>query len=82
MSADRDREASLPDLVVVGRDGAYWRDFGDFYSMCPVSTDNDPVVPIAFYVRVGQVDVHVLIALIDGYRARLAADPEPTEAGT
>lgn len=41
----------LPERVVVGANGAYWRDFGDGYSMCPVSTDNDPVSPIAVYVR-------------------------------
>lgn len=46
----------LPARVVVGQNGAYWRDFTDDpdhpgYSMCPVSTDNDPVEPIAVYVR-------------------------------
>jgi hypothetical protein len=44
-------EAGLPERVVVGANGAYWRDFGDGYSMCPVSTDNDPVIPVAVYVR-------------------------------
>ena len=43
----------LPDRVVVGANGAYWRDYGDFYSMCPVSDDNDPVVPVAVYAMVG-----------------------------
>jgi hypothetical protein len=42
---------ALPDRIVVGANGAYWRDYGDHYSMCPVSDDNDPVVPIATYVR-------------------------------
>lgn len=42
----------LPDRIVVGANGAYWRDFGEFYSMCPVSTDNDPVDVVAVYVRV------------------------------
>ncbi len=41
----------LPERVVVGANGAYWRDFGDGYSMCPVSDDNDPVTPVAVYVR-------------------------------
>lgn len=41
----------LPDRVVVGRNGAYWRDYGDWYSMCPVSTDNDPVDVMAVYER-------------------------------
>lgn len=40
----------LPERVVVGENGAYWRDYGDSYSMCPVSEDNDPVVPVATYV--------------------------------
>lgn len=42
----------LPARVVVGENGAYWRDFGDWFSMCVVSTDNDPVVPVAVYERV------------------------------
>ena len=44
------RGNALPARVVVGANGAYWRDFGDGYSMCPVSTDNDPVVVTAVYV--------------------------------
>ena len=52
--ADRSRLAQrFPDRVVVGANGAYWRDYGDFYSMCPVSDDNDPVVPVAVYALVG-----------------------------
>lgn len=47
----RPSESSLPGRVVVGANGAYWRDFGDSYSMCLVSDDNDPVEPIAVYVR-------------------------------
>lgn len=45
-------EASLPPRIVVGKNGAYWRDYGDYFSMCPVSTDNDPVEIVALYVRV------------------------------
>jgi len=41
----------LPARIVVGANGAYWRDYGDYYSMCPVSTDNDPVEVVATYVR-------------------------------
>lgn len=41
--------AQLPPRVVVGANGAYWRDYGDFYSMCPVSDDNDPVEVVAVY---------------------------------
>ena len=41
----------LPDRIVVGKNGAYWRDYGDHYSMAVVSEDNDPIDPIAVYVR-------------------------------
>lgn len=39
----------LPDRIVVDQNGNYWRDFGDGYSMVPVSTDNEPVVVTATY---------------------------------
>ena len=50
-------ESNLPSRVVVGANGAYWRDFTDdpelrAYSMCPVSSDNDPVEIMAVYERV------------------------------
>lgn len=41
----------LPSRVLVGKNGAYWRDYGTHYSMCPVSDDNEPVEPKAIYVR-------------------------------
>lgn len=46
----------LPTRIVVGANGAYWRDYTDReprggYSMCPVSTDNDPVDVVAVYER-------------------------------
>lgn len=44
-------ETALPARVVVGANGAYWRDYGQHYSMCPVSDDNDPVEVRAVYVR-------------------------------
>lgn len=52
-------ESNLPERIVVGANGAYWRYFEPdgvgttepFYSMCPVSSDNDPVEPVAVYVR-------------------------------
>ena len=47
-----DMTNDLPGRVVVGANGAYWRDYDDHYSMCPVSTDNDPIEIIAVYVRV------------------------------
>ncbi len=46
----------LPARVVVGANGAYWRDFGEYFSMCPVSEDNDPIVQIASYERVDAPD--------------------------
>ena len=55
----------LPDRVVVGANGAYWRAYVDHYSMCPVSTDNDPVEVVAVYTREsagyhgeGEFDLH------------------------
>jgi len=46
---------NLPSRVVVGANGAYWRDYTDSdhpgYSMCPVSEDNEPVEAVAVYVR-------------------------------
>ena len=50
---EHEPEIQLPNRIVVGANGAYWRDFGDDgFSMCPVSTDNDPIEPVAVYVRV------------------------------
>ena len=51
MTTDRTPMTDLPDRIVVGANGAYWRDYGDSYSMCPVSEDNDPVEVVATYVR-------------------------------
>lgn len=47
----RVRPADLPDRVIVGQNGAYWRESGDTLSMCPVSEDNDPVEAVAIYER-------------------------------
>ena len=41
----------LPDRIVVGANGAYWRDYGDHYSMAVVSEDNDPIEIVAIYNR-------------------------------
>lgn len=55
---DEVTEDDLPRRVVVGKNGAYWRSYENVdgtvghYSMPPVSTDNDPVEPIAVYERV------------------------------
>ena len=64
--------SDLPIRVVVGANGAYWRDFGDLYSMCPVSEDNEPVVIAAIYVR------DYLDPILDA--GPLAAIGEPAEA--
>ena len=53
MTAPDNNDAALPERVVVDANGAYWRDFGDYYSMCPTSTDNGPVELAALYVRSG-----------------------------
>lgn len=52
--ATRKMVQALPERVVVDANGAYWRSFDSegFYSMCPVSSDNDPVEEIAVYERV------------------------------
>jgi len=46
----------FPNRIVVGANGAYWRDYGDGYSMCPVSTDNDPVQIVAVYVPLEKLE--------------------------
>jgi hypothetical protein len=43
--------SDLPATIVVDENGNYWRAFDGFYSMCPVSTDNDPVKVAAIYTR-------------------------------
>lgn len=48
-------DVPLPFRVVIGANGAYWRDFGAYFSMCPVSSDNDPVEEIASYVPAQEV---------------------------
>lgn len=50
LEGEPDGDPGLPQRVVVGKNGAYWRDYGDGYSMCPVSEDNDPVEVVAAYV--------------------------------
>ena len=48
--ADLDLE-QLPSRIVVDQHGHYWRDFGDYWSMCPVSTENVATEAVAIYVR-------------------------------
>jgi len=63
--------AALPERVVVGANGAYWRDYGTHYSICPVSEDNDPVEVVAVYVRAeaATLDVEAVLEV-----AKLADD--------
>jgi hypothetical protein len=53
--------AGLPDRIVIGANGAYWRDYGTYYSMCPVSTDNDPVEIVAAYERLDRPTIEWLV---------------------
>jgi hypothetical protein len=54
--------ASLPQRVVVDENGAFWRWYEgtdtteDYFSMCPVSTDNDSIVEAATYVPADALD--------------------------
>jgi hypothetical protein len=69
----------LPVTIVVDENGNYWRAFDGFYSMCPVSTDNDPVKVAAIYTRLAAtpapLDVRVQEAYDAGYLAGAAFDP-------
>lgn len=71
---------TLPGRVVVGATGAYWRDYGTHFSMCPTSDDNDPVNTTAIYELVWSSDgAHVdgrlrsgaLLARIEGLEAEV-----------
>jgi len=42
---------NLPPRVIVCEHGHYWRDYGDFLSMCPVSDDNLPCSPVTVFAR-------------------------------
>jgi hypothetical protein len=66
--------ADLPARIVVGSNGAYWRDYGDHYSMCPVSDDNDPVEIVAIYNR-NEADA---TAWDRGFAAGLRSASDPT----
>lgn len=48
MSGERD----LPPRVVVDQNGDYWRDYGDYVSMCPTSSRNEDTVTEHVYRRV------------------------------
>ena len=41
----------LPQRVIVDQHGHYWRDYGDYLSMCPVSEENTPTEVDAVFER-------------------------------
>lgn len=43
----------LPIRVVVDQHGHYWRDYGDHWSMCPVSDENTATEPVTEFYRFG-----------------------------
>lgn len=57
----------LPIRVVVDQHGHYWRDYGDHWSMCPVSDENTATWPVTEFYRFGgdfeAGDPHVLAVL-------------------
>lgn len=70
----------IPERVVLGANGAWWRYFEDmegegYYSMCPNSTDNDPVEVVATYelVKTGPGE--------DGQANRMVATEAPDDGG-
>ena len=70
----------LPDRIVVGANGAYWRDYGDHYSMCVISEDNDPVEIVAIYNR-NEADATAWDrGFLAGFKARPAVTADPREA--
>lgn len=40
---------NLPASIVVDANGCYWRNFGQYFSKCPTSSDNDPIEIVAVY---------------------------------
>ena len=51
-------ESDLPARVVVDQHGHYWRDYGEHWSMCPVSEENISTEPVAVYERVPDPTLH------------------------
>ena len=75
-----DQTRDLPDRIVVGANGAYWRDYGDHYSMCVISEDNDPVEIVAIYNR-NEADATAWDrGFLAGFKARPAVTTDPREA--
>lgn len=68
----------IPDRVVLGANGAYWRAFDSepaldgLYSMCPNSTDNDPVVPVMTFLPVTETGA-ALVAALQKHKDRIQA---------
>jgi len=77
--------SDLPQRVVVGANGAYWRDYGDHYSMCPVSEDNEPIEVVAVYEQAAAPAAAEIEARIraegykDGFGAAMDQEQPATE---
>jgi len=63
-------ELGLPPRIIVGANGAYWRDYDAHRSMCPVSTDNDPIEVVAVYVP--EAEANRLAEQLENADSRLA----------
>jgi hypothetical protein len=49
--------ANYPIRVVVDQHGHYWRDYGDHWSMCPVSDENRATTPAYEFYPLDHIDV-------------------------
>ncbi len=70
-------ELDLPPRIIVGANGAYWRDYDAHRSMCPVSTDNDPIEVAAVYVP--ETEAARLAEQLENADSRLAEREEEIE---
>ena len=46
-------DLNLPGRVIVDQHGHYWRDYGEFLSMCPVSDENTETEVVHVYTLTG-----------------------------
>jgi len=67
---------NLPPRVIVCQHGHYWRDYGDFLSMCPVSEDNLSCSPQTVYAP-APLDGHQTPGEFHDYRVTCAVCGEP-----
>lgn len=70
-------ELGLPPRIIVGANGAYWRDYDTHRSMCPVSADNDPIEVVATYVP--ETEIARLVGQLEAADAKLAECEEEIE---